>query len=401
MKIAEVRVQPYALPMRAPFQTAREVLQARQGALVWLRDEDGRWGVGEAAPLAGFGLESLQACSHALRRCTPHLQGTLQEERPALGGTGSSWPVLHHLSGFPAARHAVECALADLAAQRLGQPLWRWLLAMAELPVPAQPPAQVRVNAMVGAEQPRHAAERARALAGAGFRTVKIKLGVESPQADAQRMTAVRQALGAHLALRGDVNAAWSEEQALPALEALAPLHLEYVEQPLPAEDRAAMARLARVSPIPIAADESALSVQEAQQVLQERAAQVLIIKPMALGGLLPALAVARMAHQHGVPAVVTSMIEGAVGRTAALHVAAAMHALGGGRPLPACGLATGSLLAQDVVPAPPVPHEGQLQVPQSPGLGLAGLLMPQPSAAGALPVNAALEPQPDPSVNP
>ncbi|HEX7926215.1 MAG TPA: enolase C-terminal domain-like protein, partial [bacterium] len=97
----------------------------------------------------------------------------------------------------------------------------------------------------------------------------------------------------------------------------------------------------------------------------------------MALGGLIATLRVARAAFTQGVPVVVTTMLEGVYGRTAALHVAAALQAaalsaLAQGRvTIPACGLATGHLLGTDLVPAPPVPASGMLRVPIGVGLGI------------------------------
>ncbi len=369
LQIRAVRVVPYALPFRLPFATARETIAQRRGFAVWVSDGAGRWGVGEAAPLEGFGMESLDACAAALEAWRGALAG--REWRPPGGWSPHLAPGLdllpdaHHT---PAARHGVECALLDLAAQAAGLPLARWLHPGAAASVP--------LNATLGATASEEAARQARELVAQGFGTLKLKVGVGGDDADAARVEAVRAAAGPRVRLRIDANGAWSEAQALRMLRRLAPQQLEYAEQPVPATDLAAMARLSAAGPVPIAADEMASSEESARTVLEARAAQVLVLKPMALGGLIATLRIAALAFQYGVPVVLSTMLEGVFARMAAVHAAAALPALAGGRvPQPACGLATGHLLTHDLLPLPPAPHQGEFAVPSAPGLGLPGAL--------------------------
>ena len=390
--LAGLTATPYVLPFRIPFQTALERLTERRGFLVRAVDSEGRTGYGEAAPIAGFGMESLAECGRALEAWAARLAGLSLARHPRRF-VPAVLEALAELTTAPAARHGIECALADLAAQAEGMPLHRWLLhALAgealgsdtpgnaargtviggtaigggpDAPVPAR----IAVNATLGALDPPAAATRAAELAALGFGTLKVKVGVGGAQADGERVRAVREA-APRLKLRVDANGAWSEGEALAWLRAHACLELEYAEQPLPRGDVAALARLAAASPVPIAADESVLDGADAAALLAARAAHVLVLKPMALGGLLPALRVARQSFACGVPVVLTSVLEGAFGRTAAVHGAAAAHALSP-RPLPAMGLATGELLAEDLVARPPAPVHGELPVPQAPGLGL------------------------------
>jgi o-succinylbenzoate synthase len=373
MKLRQVRIVPYELPFRRPFVTAHETLAVRRGFQVWLQDDRERWGVGEAAPLAGFGMESWEEAGRVLRHWAGALPGrevnlpaSAAEASPALG-------LADDAPHAPAARHGLECALLDLAAQAAGLPLARWLHSEAA--------PDVVVNATLGAQSPAAAAAQARALAAEGYSAFKIKVGVGGDDQDIARVQAVRRALGAGPRLRADANGAWSEAQALAMLRRLAPLGLEYVEQPVPAADLAALARLAAQSPVPLAADEAVTSPAAAERVLAARAAQVLVLKPMALGGILPALQVARGAFAQQVAVVLTTTLEGAFARAAALHAAAALIGMAGvGLPLPACGLATGYLLAADLVAQPPQPVRGVLAVPPGAGLGL-GRLHPPPDA--------------------
>jgi len=382
-RLAGLSWTPYALRLRTPFQTSRERLSVRHGLLVRAVDSDGREGYGEAAPIAGFGMESLAESGRALQWSAERLVG----RRPAAGPAASSHKrpsrrlrsipdaldALDAIRHAPAARHGIECALADLAAQARGVPMYRWLLDALGASFAA--PAAIPVNATVGALDPAAAARHAAQLAAQGYGTLKVKVGAGGAQADSERLAAVRKA-APRIVLRVDANGAWTEEEALDWLAAHVHLGLEYAEQPLPRGNLPAWIRLTAASPVPIAADESVLSAAEAQAILAAKAAHLLVLKPMALGGPLPALRVAAHAIGRGVPVVLTSVLEGAFGRTAALHAAAAAQALAA-RPLPAMGLATGDLLAEDLVADPPAPIQGCLRVPQEPGLGLHGILPP------------------------
>jgi o-succinylbenzoate synthase len=370
-KIASLRFAPYTLPYASPFRTAGGILRERKGWLLCVEDDGGAWGIGEAAPLQGFGMESHQAAGAALADWSRSLPG--REIDLELVDGGSRTPAFGLAASHPscpAASHGLELALLDLAARRSGLPLARILSPEAA--------AEVCCNATLSADAPEATAEHAQRLVRMGFETLKIKVlgensrehAGENPDDALERLQAVRGAVGGEVKLRIDANGSWSEAQALPLLERLAPLHFEYVEQPLPPGELPGMARLAASSPIAIAADEAVVSMENAKDVLRMGAAQVLVLKPMALGGVLTALEVARLAAAEGAKVVITTMLEGAYGRAGAVHAAAALAALPGVAPY-AHGLATGALLKEDLTGRPLAPEAGRIAVPQKPGLGL------------------------------
>jgi len=130
---------------------------------------------------------------------------------------------------------------------------------------------------------------------------------------------------------------------------------------PLADDALAAHSRL-RGQGIDIALDES-LAEESIETVIEREAADVVILKPMALGGPLQAIRAAATAREAGIEPVVTTTIDGVVARTAAVHVAAAIP------DVAACGVATGSLLAEDLA-ADPVPiSDGAASVPTDGGL--------------------------------
>ncbi|AEE45064.1 o-succinylbenzoate synthase [Cellulomonas fimi] len=213
----------------------------------------------------------------------------------------------------------------------------------------------VPVNVTVPAVDPEEAHRLVRA--SGGCRTAKVKVA-EPGQTQAQeeaRLEAVRDALGPDGAIRVDANAAWDVETAVTRLAALdrAAGGLEYAEQPVPTV--ADLAALRRRTSVRIAADESVRRAADPLAVARAHAADVLVLKVQPLGGVRACL---RIAHECGLPVVVSSALETSVGLAAGVALAAALPEL----PF-ASGLATARLLTADVVADPLLPVDGALPV--------------------------------------
>lgn len=214
--------------------------------------------------------------------------------------------------------------------------------ATAERPAPQR--REIPVNVTVPVVPPALAARIARV---GGARTAKVKVadpGSDLSQ-DADRLAAVREAMGPEARIRIDANAAWTLEEALAALPVLdrAAGGLEYAEQPCASiED---LASLRRALDVPIAADESVRRAEDPLRVARAEAADVLVMKVQPLGGVQRCL---QLAEQAGLPVVVSSALETGVGLSAGLALAAALPELPH-----ACGLATAALLTGDVTAEP------------------------------------------------
>jgi L-alanine-DL-glutamate epimerase-like enolase superfamily enzyme len=117
---------------------------------------------------------------------------------------------------------------------------------------------------------------------------------------------------------------------------------------------------------VPVAADEAMADEATRERVIEDAAADLVVLKPMRLGGLRPCLEIAGRAADRGMAAFVTTTFDSSIGTAAALHLAGA---LGGGRP--ADGLSTGEHLADDLVAKPLVPRKGAMRIQARPGLGV------------------------------
>lgn len=336
----DVDITPFRLPLTTPLDTATGSIEERRGFLL---EVDGAYG--EATPLHGW-TESLEACRVALETAADHLRN------------GSPWnEALECCAEMPAARHAVELARVDLDSTLADIPLARYLSR-------DDYASSVPVNATIGQSPARETAAHARRAVTRGFDCLKVKVGGRPVPGDVERLRAVRTEVGADVELRADANGSWTPGQAREAMDAFDDLGVRYVEQPLPADDLTALATLRRDAAIDVAVDET-LATHRFGDVLMAGAADVVILKPMALGGIERAHAYALRARELDVTPVITTTVDGVVARTAALHLAASL-----GDP-PACGLATAGRLGIDLAQDPSPVENGRMVVPDLPGIGV------------------------------
>jgi len=367
MKIVRARVSSFRLPLRSPIETALGIVKWRDGALLELESERGAKGWGEATPYPGFGRESVKDARAELTRLARGLVGrdVASDELCEQGNPHS--PLLSPLVSAPrsaTAGSAVYSALADLSARAQGVSLARLLSKGAAEP----PPSSIPVNALLLGQDVEALAQSARECLAQGFDCAKLKVGAGDLAHDEARVSAARESLGAGVRLRLDANQAWDEKSAREALLRFSEYEIEYVEQPIAAGDLDALARLRASSPVPVAADESALDERSARAVIERGAADIIVIKPSLAGGPGASARIASEAMQAGIEVVVTSLLDGAIGLAAALHFAA--HWAGANASMPAAGLATSSVFERNLASIPD-PREGRLELPAGPGIGL------------------------------
>jgi len=327
------------LRFRAPMRTSYGDVAERELVELTIEGADGVAGRGEAAPLEPYDGVSPTRARAALDAYRPIL-----ESGDALQG-GELLDACRAADDLPQGLAAVDMALWDRAGRRAGRPVAALLTEVVL--------EEVLVNATIAADDRAGAAASAAAARQAGFRCVKLKVGVGD---DAGRVAAVRAALGPRAALRLDANGAWSVEQAVAAIETLAPAGLELVEEPVHGLGalRAVRERVA----VRIAMDESAAE----PGALASGAADAVCLKLARCGGISGLLACASLVRASGAEPYVASTFDGPLGIAAALHAAAAL------RIQAACGLATLDLF-DDVDAHGLVVRDGAIAVPRGPGL--------------------------------
>lgn len=231
----------------------------------------------------------------------------------------------------------------------------RWLaaaleLACGELPEPGR--SEIAVNVTIPAVDPETAAAL---VLESGASTAKVKIGDpgDSEEDDLARVEAVRDTIGADGHIRVDVNAGWDLETAVSRLTRLATLDLQYVEQPV--ATLAEMKQLRERVSVPVAADELVRQSPHPLRVIEEGAADILILKVQPMGGVSRVL---DLAQRSTIPVVISSALETSIGMYGGLLAASLLTDL----PY-ACGLGTVALIEGDPTLEPLVPRDGILEV--------------------------------------
>jgi L-Ala-D/L-Glu epimerase len=326
--------------LRAPFVSAHGSIVDRPLVLVRVEDEDGFVGLGESAPLADYHgvnaedvLEALAVSRDILAEAPPGASPPQQL---------SEW---RRVAVLPAVA-GLDMAIWDLEGRRAGEPVWRLLRARSAEPV--------EVNYTIAAADRAGAAAEAGAARAAGFRCVKVKVGLGD---DAGRVAAVRSVLGPEVAIRLDANGAWAVDEAIATLRVLAPAGIELCEEAVHGleQTRSVAGALPEVK---LALDETASGAG----ALEDRVCHAVCLKVAASGGITGLVDAARRARHAGYQVYLASTLDGPLGIAAALHAAAAI------RPDHPCGLATLGLFAGREDPFPP--RGGRIEIPVGAGLG-------------------------------
>lgn len=344
-----LRWRPFRLPMRHRFEAAHGALDGREGVVLQLVDASGTVGLGEASPMPSLGQGT---AADVLALLEAHGDAILRASKDTTGGAS----VVPDGPGANALRCALDVAALDLRGRLTGQ-------SVAALLASGEPAPWVQANAVIGSGAPAEVARYAADAWASGYRVLKLKVGAAQIEDDVARVAAVREACP-EATIRLDANGAWGEASANKAIAALSHLQVELIEQPVAAGEVEALARVRERSPMRIAADESVADPAALARVLELRAADLVVLKPMLLGGVTAALEVAHRAFDRGIGAFATTTFDSAIGTAAALHLAAAL-------PWDAAhGLGTGEHLAGDVATTL-LPVGGRLALPAGAGLGV------------------------------
>jgi L-Ala-D/L-Glu epimerase len=349
MRIEAVEAVPYSLPFREPYVTSAGRLKRRELILVRVHAAGGPVGLGEATPLTLRGGPGPEAVARELReRCAPILVGT----KLTIATLGGLIAAVRESGVSAPALAGVDIALHDLAGRIEGTPVWSLLGATRCDPV--------RCNATLPAGEPEHVASLAADWAERGFATLKLKVGLER---DRETVAAVREAVSPGTRIRLDANGTWTPADAGERLAELESEGIELVEQPAPTlADLAAVRRRTR---IPIAADESVATLEEASEAVRIGACDVATAKLAKVGGIAAALVVAAE-----IPTYLSSALDGPVGIAAAAHLAQVLPTQGLAVGL-AQGLATLELFETDIAARGPELDGDLLSVTDEPGLGV------------------------------
>mgnify|MGYP002760405827 FL=1 len=330
------------LPVDGDFTISRGSKTAVETAVVRVSDEAGQTGVGAAAPDLRYG-ETLDTVCAVL----PALLDAVEAVDDPLALDAIERRLRDVVRDNPAARAAVSIAVHDVATRRLGVPLYRYLgLDAGRAPT---------TSYTVAIDDPGAMAEKAADAVDDGYSILKVKLGTGR---DRERMEAVRGA-APDATIRVDANEAWTPSEAIIKSEWLADLGVEFVEQPVPAEDPAGLKRVHERGALPVAADESCVALPDVPAVAGRAA--IVNLKLMKCGGVREAIRMVHAARAQGLEVMLGCMVESTASIAAACHLAPLVDYV---------DLDGALLLAEDAYEGPTYAG-GSLAVPDRPGTGV------------------------------
>jgi muconate cycloisomerase len=370
MKITAIET----IPVRVPIKPALAIRGGRGLShsvspflLVAIRTDEGLVGVGEASCTPRWSGEDQTTAAHFIDDYfAPLLVGETLDDVARLNAKFTA-----AVAGNYFAKSAVEMALWDAFGKEQGKPVWRLMsCGTCTRNSTSDSPAAVPTKWSVSGVEPAKAAEIATWALAQGFRKMKVKVGID-PATDVARVRAVREAVGPGVKLGIDANGGWSAPNvAIPTINRLCDeCQIYFAEQPVPAGNPAAMAEVRRNVPVPIIADESVYSLDDAKTLARAEAADVFSIYVGKAGGIGPARAIAEFAQSIGIKCTIGSNLELGVGSAAMIHLALSAPSIDADTY--PCDIIGPLFYEDDILSTPLLITGGWAQAHDRPGLGV------------------------------
>ncbi|NGM68601.1 dipeptide epimerase [Natronolimnobius sp. AArcel1] len=295
--------QRRTIPLEYAFGIARETQTETEVVTVHIEDEDGRVGIGAATPSAHYGETAA-----TVEAVLPDLLAVVEDVGDPLHLERIERRMRETVRRNPAARAAVSIACHDLVAKQLDIPLYRyWGL---------DPTNTLETSYTIGLDDLETMREKTTAALERGHETLKIKLGTDR---DLEIIEMIRD-VAPDVRLYADANEAWTPREAVSRIDRLAAYDLEFIEQPVPADDPAGLQFVYERSVLPIAVDESCSTLPDIPRVADR--CDIVNLKLMKCGGLREAVRMIHTARAHGLEVMCGCMTESHASIAAACHLA-------------------------------------------------------------------------------
>ncbi|MHA6727198.1 o-succinylbenzoate synthase [Chryseobacterium sp. A301] len=289
-------IRPYTLDFITPGGTSRGVLKTKDTFILTLQSEKGV-GLGECALFRGLSMEDTPLYEEKLQWLLKNINlppGEIENE----------------LRAFPSILIGYEQAMLNL---RFGKDLY----------FPSdftEGKDSLVINGLIWMGDKAYMESQIQQKLEAGYKTLKLKIGTHWEE-EKTILTSLRQTFSAKdLELRVDANGAFTYEQALKVLDELAELEIHSIEQPIKANQKDLMERLAKATPTPIALDEELIGVvqpEDKKDLLEKIKPQYIILKPSLLGGFKATDEWISLAENVGIGWWITSALESNLGLNA------------------------------------------------------------------------------------
>ncbi len=357
VKIQRAVVTMTKIPVIRAHKMAIGTTLHQENVILRLYTTEGLEGLGEAPHMVGISLkgESPHTVVEMLRhRLLPAIFG-----QSPLDIEGIQQAMDAAVPWNLRAKSAINLAAYDLAGKVLGVPVYTLMGGKVRDAIP--------LSWSIPITEYDKGAREAAEMVARGWKIIKVKVGRPDPDEDVEMVRVIRDAVGPRVSVRVDANQAYSLKAAIRVARKLERYDVTFFEQPVAWWDLDGMAEVSRATELPIMADESCTTMIDAVEIVKRRAAQILSIYVCSPGGILNSKKVATIAAAAGIAGYVGGALESVIGAAAGLHFAAATPSVTYG-----CELGGQFLLADDIAQVPLRFHDGALQVPEGPGLGIA-----------------------------
>ena len=372
MKIASAETMRVSLPPRRPHRVTFDT-EGNLGHYVILKvlTDEGLFGLGESTVLPMWGGDHMRYFGES-PGTTVHIVNDYL--LPAIKGLDPfDIEAIHAVmdrtvKGYPYAKAAVDMALYDIMGKALGVPAYRLLGGLSRREVP--------MAHSLGIMEVGAAVEEAIAAAKEGIRTIKVKVGMD-PARDVETVGALRDALGEEIDITVDANQGYpSPKIAIQTIERMCDYGILMAEQPVEGMD--GMAEVREAVPCLVMADESAWTPWDILEIRDRGAADVFSLYTTKPGGLFKAKKVAAVAEAAGMACNVNGSAETGVGNAANLHLVASTGIVTLANVFPVTTIegkeqtkVAGAFYTDDIIAEPFKYENGNLIVPDGPGLGI------------------------------
>ncbi len=309
MKITKLEIFSLKIPLHSPFKIATGESSFYEGCLVKLTTDIGIIGWGEASPSQRITGETMDDVLNGLKRIRDPLLGRDPLEAEAL------WELIEgELEGHSSTKAAVDIALFDILGKRTNLKVKNLLGGHKN---------SIETSITIGIKGIPETLKEAGELIREGTKVLKLKIGL-NPDEDLEKVRKIRE-LDENVRLRVDANQGYTPEKAISVLREMEPYGIEFCEQPVAEGDLEGMKRVKDEVEMPIMADESVKSLQDAQRVARLGACSLVNLKLMKMGGMRKCAKISSLLEGSGIGCMVGCMVETKVGVTAGTHLALAL----------------------------------------------------------------------------
>ncbi|MEK3934337.1 muconate/chloromuconate family cycloisomerase [Sporosarcina sp. FSL W7-1349] len=344
------------VPIKRPHQFSTEIVSTKSFVIIQVELENGLIGIGEGTtPGIWWNGESTETMQLVIEQyIKPLLIGKDPRNIEQLLQSFD-----RHVRANPFAKATVEMALFDVVGKIYNAPVHQLLGGLFQEAIDVK-------WALATGDADGDIEEGKELVRSKQYKDFKIKAGKFEPAADAKRAVKIAEGLRGISTIGIDPNGSWNRGTTVRWMDRLNEAGVDFLEQPLAPLDFEGAAKLVEMKKVPVMADESVATIQDAQRLAQEKAADIFSLKIHKSGGMRNTLKVAAIAEAAGISCFGGTSLESSIGSAASIHAFGVLRNLDYG-----CETFGPQWLADDLVKNPLEFKDGKIRIPSGPGLGV------------------------------